>query len=238
MTEIRLCPQCETLEQCEIVNKTETVTIKGMDVSFDAVLTRCTVCGCEFEDAGQLDANLTSAREAWESLYACPTPAQICNLRKHYDASQKAFGFILGFGELTINSYEKGSVPDSTNRLLLKLAGNPAIFKAMYEINKDKLGAVQRRRIEASAGYREALAWQGAEGLWSELAVKQQEMLSHIVNGTGKNVVGQANGYIELGILRDYSAMVQKNGWTPGETTCTTDVSTHDIEKWGSSDVA
>lgn len=87
-----------------------------------------------------------------------PSPEALVSLRARYNASQKAFGAILGFGELTMNSYESGSTPDSTNRLLLKLAADPLIFKAMYEINSGKIGALQRKRIEDSEGYRAAEA--------------------------------------------------------------------------------
>jgi hypothetical protein len=42
----------------------------------------------------------------------------IVALRSRYGASQKAFELILGFGELTMNSFEQDAVPDSANRLL------------------------------------------------------------------------------------------------------------------------
>ena len=59
--------------------------------------------------AAQLDANLEAAREAYARLYESPTAEDIIKLRSEYGASQKAFGLILGLGELTINSYEHGS---------------------------------------------------------------------------------------------------------------------------------
>lgn len=84
------------------------------------------------------------------------SPAELVALRACYNASQKAFGAILGFGELTMNSYEKGNTPNPTNRLLLELAKDPYIFKAMYRLNSAKIGALQRKRIEESDGYRSA----------------------------------------------------------------------------------
>ncbi|MFA6008116.1 MAG: hypothetical protein WC784_05785 [Candidatus Shapirobacteria bacterium] len=84
------------------------------------------------------------------------SPAELVALRARYNASQKAFGAILGFGELTMNSYEKGNMPNPTNRLVLRLAKDPYIFKAMYRLNSDKIGALQRKRIEESEGYRSA----------------------------------------------------------------------------------
>ena len=58
---------------------------------------------------------------------------------------------ILGMGELTINKYEQGEKPSSSNRMLLLLSDDPACFYKMYEINKYKIGALQKEKIEHSA---------------------------------------------------------------------------------------
>jgi putative zinc finger/helix-turn-helix YgiT family protein len=148
------CPRCEALRDVRVVESAETVTVKGRSVSFTAKAWRCTSCGSDFETPSQMDSNLESAREVHARLYESPSPEQLVALRARYGASQKAFGMILGFGELTMNSYEQGSPPDAPNRLLLKLAENPSHFRAMYEINSPRIGALQRQRIEASEGFR------------------------------------------------------------------------------------
>ena len=161
MTEKLSCPHCEVVRDVELVQHDEQVTIKGREITFKARFHRCLHCGTEFEMPGQLDANLDAAREAYSRLYEAPTPEQLVQLRSRYGASQKAFGLILGFGELTMNSYEQGASPDSTNRLLLKLAEKPVIFKAMYELQSSRIGALQRQRIEASEGFKSAQGWTG-----------------------------------------------------------------------------
>ena len=79
-----------------------------------------------------------------------PQPGDIIRLRNRYGASQKAFGIILGFGELTINSYEQGSVPSDSNMNLLRLVEDPLAFARLYESRKDRIGPTQRNRIEAA----------------------------------------------------------------------------------------
>ncbi len=150
------CSRCGETRGIEIVMREEQVTIKGKEISFNAHYSRCLTCGDEFEAPGQLDANLDAAREAYARLYEAPPPEALIALRASYNASQKAFGTILGFGELTMNGYESGGTPDSTNRLLLKLAADPIIFKAMYVINSARIGVTQRRRIEESPGFKAA----------------------------------------------------------------------------------
>ena len=79
------------------------------------------------------------------------TPEKIISIREKYNASQKAFSMILGMGELTMNKYEHGEKPSSSNRLLLLLSEDPACFYKMYEINKYKIGVLQKEKIESSA---------------------------------------------------------------------------------------
>jgi putative zinc finger/helix-turn-helix YgiT family protein len=165
MSERLPCPVCEQTRDVDVVEREETVFLKGKEIRFSAVMNHCLVCGEDFEAPGQLDRNLLAAREVYARLYESPRPEQIVALRSRYGASQKAFGLILGFGELTINSYEQGSVPDSANRLLLKLAENPVVFRAMYEINSSRIGALQRQRIESSDGYLSAKRWRGLGAL-------------------------------------------------------------------------
>lgn len=156
MTEKIMCYTCETERAVEQEERKETVTIKGKEVEFTAVSYRCTVCGDDFETPEQMDANLEAAREAYALRYETFSPEELVALRNSYNASQKAFGLLLGFGELTMNSYEKGSIPTSTNRLLIKLASDPYCFRKMYEVNRNRIGETQRKRIETSTGYRKA----------------------------------------------------------------------------------
>ena len=108
---------------------------------------------------------------AYELLEESVSPAKIIAIRESYNASQKAFGLILGMGELTINSYEQGkSIPVSSNRLLLHLSENPLIFFEMYERNKNKIGAIQRERIESSEAFKNYQKSGGLENLYRSFA--------------------------------------------------------------------
>ncbi len=218
MTTPMPCSHCATTCEIEIVEREEKVTIKGKEVSYVARLSRCTVCGDEFEAPGQLDANLGAAREAYVRLYESPPPDALIALRAYYGASQKAFGAILGFGELTMNSYEKGSTPDPTNRLLLKLADVPYIFKAMYDINSGKIGAIQRRRIEESEGYQSALCWAGLGALSPHLTPLQQEKIEACAERNDRTVPEQIAAYVGTASSQDYSRLYAEARWSDEET--------------------
>lgn len=148
------CPYCESVYDVKEVKSEERITFKEKLVSYIAVHYKCCNCHKIFETAEMMDANLLAVREAYENQYESVTPEKIIATREKYNASQKAFSLILGMGELTINSYEQEkSIPNSSNKLILQLAENPLIFFEMYERNKNKIGAIQRDRIESSLAY-------------------------------------------------------------------------------------
>jgi len=203
----------------EIVEREEQLTIKNKEVSFLAHYSRCVVCGNEFETSDQLDDSLDAAREAYARLYEAPSPEALVSLRAHYNASQKAFGVILGFGALTMNGYESGGTPDSTNRLLLKLSANPLIFKAMYEINSSKIGAIQRRRIEESDGFKAAASWTGLDALAGLLTPIQQGKIEVCAAKYSRTVPQQIATYVESASFQDYSRLYAEARWSEEETT-------------------
>jgi putative zinc finger/helix-turn-helix YgiT family protein len=212
------CPRCELLRDVAIVERDETITVKGRDVRFTAHLYRCGTCGEEFQVPGQLDENLAAAREAYAQLYETPSPKDLVALRNKYGASQKAFGLILGFGELTMNSYEQGAVPTSTNRLLLKLAESPAMFKAMYGMNSGRIGAIQRRRIEASDGFISATSWKGMEALADALTPVQKEKIEARAGNRNQSVLALISAYVGAASFQDYSRFIESAIWSGGQT--------------------
>ncbi len=208
MSEQMSCPKCEALRDVEEVARDETVTIKEREVTFRARAYRCAICGEEFETPVQMDANLEAAREAYSRTYESFSPEQLVALRGRYGASQKAFGMILGFGELTMNSYEKGTLPDPPNRLLLKLAEDPMHFRSMYQINSSRIGALQRQRIESSEGYRSAVGWQGLEALGAALTPIQREKIETCAEEGQRSVVQQNAEWVKVASFRDYSRLI------------------------------
>lgn len=150
MTKKMSCPTCEKIVNVSEIKKETNVIIKGKNISYLAPMFKCSVCGSEFQTMEQLEASLKIGKEAAEKAEDQLTPEKIISIREKYNASQKAFAIILGMGELTINKYEQGEKPSSSNRLLLLLSEDPACFYKMYTINKYKIGSVQKEKIEKS----------------------------------------------------------------------------------------
>lgn len=183
------CPYCEAIHDVKEVSRKESIVIKGKTVTYKAIHYECSNCHEIFDSAEMMDQNLLAAREAYELLENSVSPEKIISIRESYNASQKAFGLILGMGELTINSYEQGkSIPMSSNRLLLHLSENPLIFFEMYERNKNKIGAIQRERIESSQAFKNCNKWGGLENLYNHLSETEREVIENRTSVSGSSI--------------------------------------------------
>lgn len=183
------CPYCEAVHVVKVIKRKECILFKGRDITYQAVHYQCTNCHEVFDSADMMDENLLAAREAYELLESSVSPEKIIAIRESYNASQKAFGLILGMGELTINSYEQGkSIPMSSNRLLLHLSENPLIFFEMYERNKNKIGAIQRERIESSQAFKNCNKWGGLENLYNHLSETEREVIENRTSISGSSI--------------------------------------------------
>lgn len=219
MSEKRMCYTCETERDVELVERKETVTIKGREVEFTAVSYRCIVCGDEYETPDQMDANLEAAREAYAQRYETFSSDELVALRGSYNASQKAFGLLLGFGELTMNSYEKGSIPTSTNRLLIKLASDPYCFRKMYEANNNRIGETQRKRIETSAGFQETKHWERMDAVYHTLTADVRRSVERRASGSGSSVSRIVAKCVTETLKQDYAKLLEGVRWNKMEVT-------------------
>lgn len=219
MTEKMMCFSCEQERDVQLFEQMEIVTLKGREIKFLAEMYRCNECGNQFETAGQLDANLEAAREEYSRLYESFTPEQLVALRNSYNASQKAFGLLLGFGELTMNTYEKGSLPNSTNRLLIRLAEDPYSFRKMYEINKNRIGETQRKRIEASDGFKDTLHWEFMDPLYHSLSAEERRSVERQANASSITVSHYVATCVSKSIQKDYASMINKAQWQKTDKT-------------------
>lgn len=183
------CPYCESVQDVQEVKQQENLKYKGKNVSYEAIHYECCNCHELFDSPEMMDANLLAVKEAFDLQYNFLPPKEIIAIREKYNASQKAFGLILGMGELTINSYEQEkSIPSPSNKLLIALADNPLIFFEMYEQNKSKIGAIQRERIESSECFVNCKRWGGLEELYNRLSCAERKTIENKTYLVGDSV--------------------------------------------------
>lgn len=143
-----ICPVCEDFRDVEVLTTVEETSVKGETISAEAVYSKCKSCSEEFSTPEQMAASLENAYRIYRNNHRLIHPEEIVAIRSKYRISQKAFAKILGFGELTINSYEKGTLPVKASSNLIKLMEETDAFLKLYEINRDEITPTQQRKIE------------------------------------------------------------------------------------------
>jgi hypothetical protein len=84
----------------------------------------------------------------------------------------------------------------------------------MYEINKGKIGALQRQRIEASEGFLSALRWSGLGVLATTLTQIQKDKIEACADANGRTVFDQVSAYVGTASFQDYSSLYANAAWT------------------------
>lgn len=145
-----ICPHCEELREIKIIKKIEKNVIRGFEIESEAEYSLCTECGKDFATMDQMDITLTNGYNMYRKLENIIFPADIIAIREKYSTSQKAFAKILDLGELTINSYEQGSLTSKSVSNFIRLMEKPENFTELFEQNKHKLSPHQIKKIENS----------------------------------------------------------------------------------------
>jgi putative zinc finger/helix-turn-helix YgiT family protein len=143
-----ICPICEDIRDIKVISKTEISKVKGREVESVVEYSICLQCNEEFATSEQMNTTLTNAYNQYRIIEGIISPSDIINIREKYGVSQKAFAKILDLGELTINSFEQGSLPSKSVSNLIKFMDKKDNFIDLFQRNKHKLTKLQITKIE------------------------------------------------------------------------------------------
>lgn len=108
------CPYCNSKENYRI-EKRIIEEYKGVEVNVEENITFCEKCGNEIIVNNIEDDNLSRLYAKYRELQGTVSPEDIVNLREKYNLSQRELTAILGWGKMTINRYENGSLPTKSH---------------------------------------------------------------------------------------------------------------------------
>lgn len=141
------CPKCDEIMTPDIVEKKIIIEIHKEKIEVNAERAKCTNCGEEFLVENIIDG-YDEAYDLYRQKHNLLSPAEIETIRKKYDLSKKAFSILLGFGEITVQRYEKGAIQDRTHDGIMRLAKNPVNMKELFEKNRGLLLAEDVKNFE------------------------------------------------------------------------------------------
>lgn len=142
------CPKCDEMRNMSIQAIKETFSIKGEKVEIDSEVTICKICGEKAFNYELDDKNLKLAYSLYRKKHNLLSPSKITSIRKKYFLSQRALARLLEWGEITINRYENGALPDTAHNEVLTLISDPRNMRAIYERNVYLLPLNSREKLE------------------------------------------------------------------------------------------
>lgn len=143
------CSTCESMHCTRIIEKEQTLYVKGKSITLTVPVRICEVCGEEILDEELDEATLARFYDEYRKLENLLLPSEIKAIRLRYNLSQAAFAKFLGFGEKTITRYENGAIQDVCHDNLIRLMDSLDSFALIWEERKDILNSREKAFIES-----------------------------------------------------------------------------------------
>ena len=125
------CLECLKKVEYDIIEKTETVTVKELSVTEVQQICICKNCGSRVWVKDIENKNLLKLYDNYRVAKGLLFPEEIIKKREKYNLSQAEFADILGIKEKQIRSYESGSIPDDAINNLIYLLSFDDNFNAL-----------------------------------------------------------------------------------------------------------
>lgn len=114
------CPYCKKEVEYKIEER-KLKLFKGIEINTYENIAVCTKCNQDLYVDEIENANNERIYQIYREKTNIVKPEDIIGLREKHDISQRELTAILGFGKMTINRYERGSVPTKSQSDYIKL---------------------------------------------------------------------------------------------------------------------
>ena len=142
------CDKCDDFVEYDIESVKESRNILNQEeIEIDARVAVCKNCKTKLFHE-QLDReNQKRSFDKFREKKNILSVKEIQDIRKKYQLTEKEMSRLLGWGEITYHSYEKGSLPDQTHNNQLRLIKEPANVKVLLENNSDNLSSKTIKKL-------------------------------------------------------------------------------------------
>lgn len=137
MNEKEYCPNCNKMMDSEVVERLETLNVRGQEITLKVKMRVCKECGEPLVDDELDDISLKQFYDEYRRLNNLLFPNDIKKIREKYNMSQTEFAKLLGMGEKTIARYENGAIQERVHDNLIRVVNNPNVFADLMERNSN-----------------------------------------------------------------------------------------------------
>ncbi len=148
---LAFCPQCGTDRELREEARRETYKVRGEEITVDAVVPVCPVCGEDVSIADRDDGILDRVYREYRRRKGLLQPEEIVELRERYGLSQRGLSRLMGWGQITVQRYEKGNLQDNAHDALLRGLEDPGFVLDMLARSGDRLSKREKEEIREAA---------------------------------------------------------------------------------------
>lgn len=142
------CPTCEDYREAKTVDRNETYTVRGTQITVPVKLNVCSTCGEDLSPDERDKEVVDLVRAEYRRQNDLLTPERIKTIRKRHWLSQRSFASLLGMSEATINRYENGGLQDQVHDNAIRACEEPEYVRRLLQRRGHLLTEWQRKRVE------------------------------------------------------------------------------------------
>ena len=143
------CPFCDEEHEISVIKETTKALINNTPVEYEEISYYCPIEDEKFVPKDFINKNLLAAKDSYRTLKGLLTSQEIKEARNLYGLSQKEFANLLGWGDVTIQRYEKKSIQDETyDQKIRSVKENPKLALDELERNKEKFDKKRYEEIK------------------------------------------------------------------------------------------
>ncbi len=142
------CYNCYDEKPVNLEERELCIPVRGEDIQFRGKVYVCADCGDVVSEPETDNANILLAYREFRRQHGLLQPEEIAAIRNRYGLSQRALARLLGWGQITIQRYERGALQDQThNHTLITLRDDPSLAKRMIAAPGCKLTDVEKHKL-------------------------------------------------------------------------------------------
>lgn len=137
------CNCCDDFVSFKVIKKEEVYKVKDKEITITSNIPFCNICGEELYCEELEEENLERAYRIYREEEGILSSEEIKAIREMYGLSQRSFSKILKWGEITINRYEMGAIPDKAHNNTLILLKD---YRNMETILNNNIGLLPKSK--------------------------------------------------------------------------------------------
>lgn len=137
------CHLCDHDTEYKVINKEFAYNVRNEEFLIEGKRAYCKIHEIELFHKEFDIQNQRNAFNLYREKHGIIFPDEIKKLREKYNLSQREFSLLLGFGEITISRYERGSLPTLVQNQIIKESEIPTKMLALLDRNSEKISELK-----------------------------------------------------------------------------------------------